>query len=509
MLKYICIFFIIFLSYTHYIYGEDTIPPTAKLLYPKRLTIFTGNTIKICVDPKKEENGIKEVCFYASYKQYNLSKIKNGYNRNKKLIGKVSGPPYEVVWNCSDIPDQDIFGTILSCDIEDSLGNVKKDAFNHKKVLVIDRNKELSEAIFLCKEIKTPIVIDGKLKEWKQQDSINYTNGNNNLVCYSGWDNENLYLAIKISDTYLYSEGLEKTDWLPCQNDAIEIFFDTKHNHNSLPEKDDKKIMISVVGKHYFGYRDFSTKNINFKLDDIQKLYVKVNGTLNNQTDIDSGYVIELAIPWARLGKKPKNNTSIGFDIVNSDEETRTGSLTVMSWAGNEANNINNPSEWGNLVLVQEPTFLSKNRFVLLFILILCAGLIIFFIKRKKRPAKIKPVCQLTRQEELVKNAKKHILENYQDCSLDRNKLAKNINISSVYLGELFKKTTNKTLPQYINELRIEKAKELLKNSNDSIEQISYNIGFNSPNYFSKVFKNLTGITPKEFRKQTDNPTIV
>jgi YesN/AraC family two-component response regulator len=55
---------------------------------------------------------------------------------------------------------------------------------------------------------------------------------------------------------------------------------------------------------------------------------------------------------------------------------------------------------------------------------------------------------------------------------------------------------------KYINSLRIEKAKAMLKNSNFSVEEIAYCVGINDRFYFSRIFKKELGISPTEYRKR-------
>lgn len=92
-----------------------------------------------------------------------------------------------------------------------------------------------------------------------------------------------------------------------------------------------------------------------------------------------------------------------------------------------------------------------------------------------------------------------YIHEHYdQDISL--SELAEKFHMNYSYLSWYFKHRTSENLTTYINKIRIEKAKELLKYSDDSISQISAKIGFSEHNYFSKVFKKFSGMTPLEYR---------
>jgi AraC-like DNA-binding protein len=73
--------------------------------------------------------------------------------------------------------------------------------------------------------------------------------------------------------------------------------------------------------------------------------------------------------------------------------------------------------------------------------------------------------------------------------------------ISNTTLHSLFKKNMNITVKNYINELKLNKSKELIKNSSHTISEISEMIGFSSIHYFSKKFKSHFGISPTEYAK--------
>ncbi len=79
--------------------------------------------------------------------------------------------------------------------------------------------------------------------------------------------------------------------------------------------------------------------------------------------------------------------------------------------------------------------------------------------------------------------------------------LADNCNLSPSYLSDLLTKETGKSAKDHINDFLVDKAKHLLLSSNDSIGSIAYNLGFNYPHYFGRVFKQKTGQTPQEYRQ--------
>ncbi|GLX67515.1 response regulator transcription factor [Paenibacillus glycanilyticus] len=75
--------------------------------------------------------------------------------------------------------------------------------------------------------------------------------------------------------------------------------------------------------------------------------------------------------------------------------------------------------------------------------------------------------------------------------------------INQVYCCQLFKKNLGKTFSEYVSELRIKKARELLKKTDLSIEEIAIQTGYVEYYYFNKVFKKHCGITPAKFRKSS------
>lgn len=81
------------------------------------------------------------------------------------------------------------------------------------------------------------------------------------------------------------------------------------------------------------------------------------------------------------------------------------------------------------------------------------------------------------------------------------NQLAAEMNMSANYMSDLLRKETGKSAQELIHQQLIEKAKYLLLNSDDSVATIAYQLGFEYPQYFSRIFKKKTSLTPQEFRK--------
>ncbi len=85
-------------------------------------------------------------------------------------------------------------------------------------------------------------------------------------------------------------------------------------------------------------------------------------------------------------------------------------------------------------------------------------------------------------------------------AELSLRALATQLNVSNVYLSTVFKKETGKTVTEYINDKRISYAKHLLRTTSLQIQTVSLHCGIMDVHYFSKLFKQKTGMTPSAFR---------
>lgn len=94
----------------------------------------------------------------------------------------------------------------------------------------------------------------------------------------------------------------------------------------------------------------------------------------------------------------------------------------------------------------------------------------------------------------------KYINSNYSE-NISIDELSKGCGITSRYLLEVFSSQTGFSIIDYITCVRISKAKEMLKNGDFNITEIALNVGYSTPQYFNRIFKNKTGITPGSYRK--------
>ena len=96
----------------------------------------------------------------------------------------------------------------------------------------------------------------------------------------------------------------------------------------------------------------------------------------------------------------------------------------------------------------------------------------------------------------------KYIETHYQDIDLTNTVLAEKCNISEVYFRRLFINCYNMTPKQFLIDIRINKAKQLLSEGILKINAVAANCGFSNQYHFCRIFKDRTGITPTEYMKQ-------
>ena len=110
------------------------------------------------------------------------------------------------------------------------------------------------------------------------------------------------------------------------------------------------------------------------------------------------------------------------------------------------------------------------------------------------------PYEQLTSSSRIVK-VQRMVLYNLKDPRLNVDFVSRLVSCSPGHLSQMFYKKTGTKLSRYINEERLENAKQLLKTTDMNIKQIAYSCGYSESSYFIRIFRKLTGTTPNKYRK--------
>ena len=103
---------------------------------------------------------------------------------------------------------------------------------------------------------------------------------------------------------------------------------------------------------------------------------------------------------------------------------------------------------------------------------------------------------------DVVENAKKYISENYHDEELTLNTVAHEVNVSPNHLSAMFSQKTGQTFVKYLTDVRMHRAKELLKCTSKRSNEICEEVGYRDPHYFSPLFKKTVGWSPMQYRER-------
>lgn len=102
----------------------------------------------------------------------------------------------------------------------------------------------------------------------------------------------------------------------------------------------------------------------------------------------------------------------------------------------------------------------------------------------------------------LIDQIRMYIEENYDNCNFSIQEAAAVLGMNSSYLSQYFKAQTNSTLNDYVTSLRIKKAENMLKGTTIPLNTVAEEVGYYNHNSFIRRFKQITGVTPGEYRKQ-------
>jgi AraC-like DNA-binding protein len=148
---------------------------------------------------------------------------------------------------------------------------------------------------------------------------------------------------------------------------------------------------------------------------------------------------------------------------------------------------------------------------MVLFEVFIIAGLFIRFYTKSKTVEKkafsvdvrYKPV-ETNEKPDTGFNFLDFINENFNNAELDLSLVSKKTGVNQRYISETISEKFNCNFKTYVNQIRINEAKRLLKDSDLNIGEIAYSVGFSSPGSFNRVFKSLTGMTPSEFQEDIE-----
>ncbi|MBF0432608.1 MAG: helix-turn-helix domain-containing protein [Fibrobacteria bacterium] len=494
--------------------GEETVILTD----PKPLSVVNGDLVRL----RAEVSGVVEwVEFFVSYEDLEG-------NREEKSLGQVKSAPFEALWDCRMVPDQNSGRLYLYFSYQDSSGLHEKIGYTSRRDVAIDRTPEVSSAHMLIPYVSQVPVIDGNLEEWDSSGFQYFSSSDNTVGFYAGWNEKAVFFGIEVKDEFIFCFKDKQQRlrfpgdtisypkiWL---GDGVELNLDVLNNKHSIRDTTHREIMISADGvlagiiQDNFNSRVYTwAENVEFK--------TKIHGTINDDSDSDSGFTVELAVPWdaiyERVQDRPalKNGMKIGFSLYNYDRDGAAGTWTFGSWNPDIVKtNNDNPSEWGTLVLQKR----RLSSYLVPVIFLVCILLIWFIVKSKfKKEPVVEAVKEVPVEDPIDALFIVHEGRNFAEMKLVIQELWDNpqkkvvlkdltdsFNLGADRLRQLFVQFTGKSFKELFVHIKIEKAKRLLKESQDlTISQIAYQLGYEQTPQFNKIFKKRTGLTPQGYRE--------
>jgi AraC-like DNA-binding protein len=401
------------------------------------------------------------------------------------LLADDSLPPFEVLWDCSSVPDQDNYNLWFSAELFDRHGRRLGDSCSTRHAVALDREPAYSTRSYAVPRARGPIVIDARLAEWSHATWEHFVNADNDVWFAAQWDEQALYAAVRVRDSVVFGELDSTSSATPARlpvylQDGVEMFFDWAYDRSAVRQNDDYQIMIAANGRSQLNARPHADS----------PAYRAVLATARDS----AGYHMEVAFPWGLCPSRPIAGMHIGFNLVNSDREALGGVVATQSWAGITDLRHHNPSEWGTLVLRGRTPWWPW---------LLAAGLALAALggalsRRRLAVATAPAPAQLS---SVLRDVLAFLEQNHANDQLDSAAVAKSVNLSGPYLGRLIKRETKGNFREFLNRFRVEKAKPLLTGTSLTVSEIAYKTGYTSPSLFSQAFQRYAGCAPSQYRK--------
>jgi hypothetical protein len=181
------------------------------------------------------------------------------------------------------------------------------------------------------------ITVNGVLAEsaWNLATSVTKSvinTGNNTVTFDAVWDNTYLYLSAKVLDATLNNDSTSIGD-----DDSVEFYIDANNSGSTSYDPTDFKITK--------GYNDTSLSITGGN----------TTGILHSSATTTGGYIVEIAVPWSRLGVTPTVNMTIGFDVGVNDDDNGGSRDSQMMWNGTSFN-YTNTANFGDATLASSNT---------------------------------------------------------------------------------------------------------------------------------------------------------
>jgi len=418
------------------------------------------------------------------------------------------------------------------------------------------------------------IKVDGKLSEWNNfasyifsdtSTSLNHSGDHEIMIFYDEdfdysknilplsknsiearicWDFNFLYFAFSVEDNHLYAEIPADASYPEFHlNDAVEIYIDSKNDSRQRMDLNDYQFIVDIKNNTVVlkGDRKYIESDTMATPKDIgQNIFFEhaavYTGTVNNDDGTDTGYIVEIAIPFMAIGTQPQTGKKFKLDLCIDDSDysfsnARTLQDSAMlyfafNWSG--LNDFGYPEFWKPVILSGGPGWYEKltakyEQYWLLFysITLIVSIIILAFLYHRIRKLKRLPAANELKssqsvvfkdvnevdQENLSHNQKvlqfaTRIIRTRYDETIRSEELAGEMGISLRNFQRITKSELNCTPTNLIWLVKLDLAADFLTNNQGNVSEAAYEFGFSNPSHFSRMFKKHFGDSPTEYQKK-------
>lgn len=445
-------------------------------LSPNRRTPITAPSCTIAVDACPV---VEAISFDAQYF------LADGLTRETARLGRITRPPYKIVWHLNDIPNQVSNGASINA---------------HAEYINGDTTTHRLEGLFLVhRPVDPPSATVSKLGRFGREsnrESIALSGGDSAVTAHARvyWDRQHLVFAVTVKDSS-YHAGL--SDEL-LRLSGCEILIDGARRQYPYPTDSVVALQVPLLGDVL--QRSYKP---SFTPDGAYTMLTKTAPYTHHhsvKTADGKGWKIVCLVPPELLGRRVPQSVRSNIVVRVAREG---GTITVLAWNGGNKQQYYSPSYWGKLVLRDKP--LVHKPWVL-FLLGFLFGLAAVFLANLLigRLHTVKGMVLTFEtpegEQKIADMVRAHIDSKVPDKNTSLESVADEFSLEPGHLDKLIRKYCGRPFHVYLVHLRIEVAKERLRSSNASEATVSELCGFKSIEEMERMFLKHSGITPYKFR---------
>ena len=471
---YACILCLTLLTHA----SADPTPPGSCLefTFPVQETQIESNTCTLSV---KECSSIKSIYFKAKYIARNSS------IPQIVTIGTITRPPFKLIWDISEIPNQLTYG--ITCFAEAKLRRRKKATIKQEGVFLIHNPVdppayELSYSGGRYNSNRASLSLTSS--------AVSFTAAAN--IC---WNEKALLFHIKVDNSHFHSAlPKEKLNKLGAR-----IILDPKNKRTAYLSRDILIFMIPVTDMPYqISAAPVYHSDGSFKIEETFDS-CKCRSTVS--LDDFNGYTVTLSVPRKTLG--PVLPESLGCNIITTVLD-KNSVIRELSWLKGNQFTINSPFAFGRLTLLKKPFF--ANGFIqwgLYFLIGLLLGIIALPLSRLAQ--RLNPLIKFEnyeQEEQFIKNINTIIDAEVTNKNFSIEDIALKLSIPPRKVDALIRRHFDRSFKRHLLFCRVEIVKERLRSSNASEISIANSCGFSSIDELERTFRSFNGIMPYRFREE-------